>query len=82
LVGNKQRCCRSGRLKERRCEGRRKRIMRRSRVTREQEGIVAEDVRFEVFTAVTMKNVIFWDIKPQIVLHRGHVTSPLQGPAG
>jgi hypothetical protein len=21
-------------------------------------------VRFEVFTAVTMKNVIFWDIKP------------------
>jgi hypothetical protein len=23
------------------------------------------DVRFEVFTAVTMKNVVFWDIKTQ-----------------
>jgi hypothetical protein len=41
-----------------------------------------EDVRFEVFTAVTMKNVIFWDIKTQFVLHRGHVTSPLQSTAG
>jgi hypothetical protein len=27
-------------------------------------------VRFEVLTAVTMKNVIFWDIKIQFVLHR------------
>jgi hypothetical protein len=25
---------------------------------------------FEVFTAVTMKNVVFWDIKPQFILHR------------
>jgi hypothetical protein len=25
---------------------------------------------FEVFTAVTMKNVVFWDIKTQFVLHR------------
>jgi hypothetical protein len=40
------------------------------------------DVRFEVFTAVTMKNVVFWDIKPQSVLHRRHITSPLQSPAG
>jgi hypothetical protein len=39
-------------------------------------------VRFEVFTAVTMKNVVFWDIKTQFVLHRGHITSPLQSPAG
>jgi hypothetical protein len=38
-------------------------------------------VRFEVFTAVTMKNGIFWDIKPQFVLHRRHITSPLQSPA-
>jgi hypothetical protein len=38
-------------------------------------------VRFEVFTAVTMKNVVFWDIKPQFVLHWRHVTSPLQSPA-
>jgi hypothetical protein len=26
-------------------------------------------VRFEVFTAVTIKNVVFWDIKTQFVLH-------------
>jgi hypothetical protein len=37
--------------------------------------------RFEVFTAVTMKNVVFWDIKTQFVLHRRHITSPLQSPA-
>jgi hypothetical protein len=24
--------------------------------------LIAEDVRFEVFTAVTMKNVVFWDV--------------------
>jgi hypothetical protein len=35
-------------------------------------------VRFEVFTAVTMKNIVFWDIKPQFVLHRRHITSLLQ----
>jgi hypothetical protein len=39
-------------------------------------------VRFEVSTAVTMKNVVFWDIKTQFVLHRRHITSPLQSPAG
>jgi hypothetical protein len=39
-------------------------------------------VRFEVFTAVTMKNVVFRDIKTQFVLHRRHITSPLQSPAG
>jgi predicted TIM-barrel enzyme len=27
-------------------------------------------VRFEVFTAVTMKNSVFWDIETQFVLHR------------
>jgi Ca2+-binding EF-hand superfamily protein len=37
-------------------------------------------VRFEVFTAATMKNV-FWDIKTQFVPHRRHITSPLQSPA-
>jgi hypothetical protein len=41
-----------------------------------------EYVRFEVFTAVTMKNVVFWDIKTQFVSHRKHITSPLQSPAG
>jgi hypothetical protein len=38
-------------------------------------------VRFEVFTAVTMKNGVFWDVKTQFVLHRRHITSPLQSPA-
>jgi hypothetical protein len=32
-----------------------------------------QSVRFEVFTAVTMKNVVLWDIKPQFVLHRRHI---------
>jgi hypothetical protein len=39
-------------------------------------------VRFDVFTAESMKNVVFWDIKPQFVLHRRHITSPLQSPTG
>jgi hypothetical protein len=39
-------------------------------------------VRFEVFTAVTMKNGVFWDIKSQFVLHRRHMTSLLQRPDG
>jgi hypothetical protein len=39
-------------------------------------------VRFVVFTAVTMKNVVFWDIKTQFVPHRRNITSPLQSPAG
>jgi hypothetical protein len=30
---------------------------------------------------VTMKNVLFWDIKTQFVLHSRHITSPLQSPA-
>jgi hypothetical protein len=28
-----------------------------------------------------MKNVVFWDIETQFVLHRKHITSPLQSPA-
>jgi hypothetical protein len=39
-------------------------------------------VRFEVFTAVTVKNVVFCDIKPQFVFHRRHITSTLQSSAG
>jgi hypothetical protein len=35
----------------------------------------------EAFTAVIMKNAVFWDIKPQFVPHRRHITSPLQIPA-
>jgi hypothetical protein len=36
---------------------------------------------FDVFTAVTMKNAVFWYIKIQFVLHRRHITSPLQSSA-
>jgi hypothetical protein len=38
-------------------------------------------VRFEVITAVTMKNIVFWNIKTQFVLHRRHITSPLLSEA-
>jgi hypothetical protein len=34
-------------------------------------------VRFKGFTAVTMKNVVFWDIKTKFVPRRRHITSPL-----
>jgi hypothetical protein len=39
-------------------------------------------VRFEVLTAVNMKNVVFCEIRTQFVLHRRHITSPMQSPAG
>jgi hypothetical protein len=39
-------------------------------------------VRFEVFTAVTMKNAIYCDIKTQFVPHRRHIKTPLQISAG
>jgi hypothetical protein len=38
--------------------------------------------KFEVFRAVTTKNVVFWDIKTQFIPHMRHITSPLQSPAG
>jgi hypothetical protein len=38
--------------------------------------------RFEVLTAVALKNVVFWDVKPQVLPHRIHITSPLQSTAG
>jgi hypothetical protein len=28
-----------------------------------------------------MKNVAFWNIRTQFVLHRRHITSPLESPA-
>jgi hypothetical protein len=37
-----------------------------------------KNVRFEALTAVTIKNSVFWEIKTQFVLHRRHITSPLQ----
>jgi hypothetical protein len=39
-------------------------------------------VRSEVFTAMTMKNAGFWDMKIQLVPHRRDITSPPQSPAG
>jgi hypothetical protein len=39
-------------------------------------------VRLEASAAVTMKNVVFCDIRFQFVPHRRHITSPLQNPAG
>jgi hypothetical protein len=39
------------------------------------------DVRFEVLTAVAMKDVVLWDIKTQFIPHRRHITSSLQSPA-
>jgi hypothetical protein len=44
-------------------------------------GTYIEGVRFVVFTAVSMKNGVFWDIKAQFILHRRHITSPLQSSA-
>jgi hypothetical protein len=40
-----------------------------------------ENAGIEAVTAVTMKNVVFWDIKTQFVPHGRHITSPLQSPA-
>jgi hypothetical protein len=42
---------------------------------------VSYHVRFQVFTAVTMKDAAFWDIKTRFVPHRRHIMSPLQSPA-
>jgi hypothetical protein len=39
-------------------------------------------IRFEVFTAVTMNNDVYWDIITQFVPHRRHITSLLQNPDG
>jgi hypothetical protein len=39
-------------------------------------------IRFEIFTALAMKNAVFWDIKSQFVRHMRHVTSPPWSPIG
>jgi hypothetical protein len=38
-------------------------------------------ISFEIVTAVTMKNIVFWDTKTQFVPQRRHIMSPLQNPA-
>jgi hypothetical protein len=48
----------------------------------ELPNICGKTERIEVFTAVIMKNVVFWDIRTQFVLHRRHITYPLQSPPG
>jgi hypothetical protein len=39
-------------------------------------------VGFEVFTAVVIKNAVFWKVKTQFVPHRRNIASQLQSPAG
>jgi hypothetical protein len=39
------------------------------------KGSCEGECKIEVFTAVTMKNVVFWDTKTQFVLHRRHVSA-------
>jgi hypothetical protein len=39
-------------------------------------------VRIEVFTALTMKNVVFCDVRTKFLLHRRHITSTPQSLAG
>jgi hypothetical protein len=41
---------------------------------------ISNFVGFEVITAVTMKNVVFWDIKTEFVLYRRHITFLLLSP--
>jgi hypothetical protein len=41
-----------------------------------------QNILVEIFTSVTMKTALFWDIKPQFVPHRRHIISPLETPAG
>jgi hypothetical protein len=57
---------------------RRRRVVQRSAPGNSNGYLI---VRFEVFSAVTMKNVVFWDIETQFVPHRSHITSPLHSPA-
>jgi hypothetical protein len=37
--------------------------------------------KYYIFTAVTMRNVVFCYIKHQFLFHRRHITSPLQSTA-
>jgi hypothetical protein len=40
------------------------------------------NVGVEVFTAVTMKNSLFRNIRTPFILQRKHITSPLESPVG
>jgi hypothetical protein len=41
-----------------------------------------EYVTFVVFTAATMKNAIFWNIRTQFMPQMKHITSQIQSPVG
>jgi hypothetical protein len=41
-----------------------------------------KNLQVSYFTAVTIKNALCWDIKPQFVPHRKHIRSPVLNPAG
>jgi hypothetical protein len=43
---------------------------------------IGGSVGSEVFTPVTMKNAVFWDMRTQFVPHGSHITFPLQSPVG
>jgi hypothetical protein len=45
-------------------------------------GTVSQFCEIWDFHGVTMQNVVFCDIRTQFVLHRRHITSPLQSLAG
>jgi hypothetical protein len=56
-----------------------------TRVTRRnnpEDTILHNYIGFEVFTAETMKNTFFWDVKLQFIPHRKYMMSPLHSPAG
>jgi hypothetical protein len=36
---------------------------------------INEIVRSDVFTAMTMNNVVFWDMKTKFVPHRRHISA-------
>jgi hypothetical protein len=52
-------------------------IVEKQRLTLREvhQKVEKNSVRFEVLTAVTMKNDVFWDIKTQFVPHRRHYVS-------
>jgi hypothetical protein len=47
-----------------------------------RKNILHAYVRCEVFTALAMRNVVFWNIKTHFVPHRRNIISKLLSPAG
>jgi hypothetical protein len=57
-------------------------IPNRRHITSLLQGPAGCYVRFEIFTAVTMKYSVFLNIKSQFIPQRKYIASPLQSPAG